>query len=103
MVNDSGVVRGTDSVFVTQQEDPQSRYTFDSEKRDAPEVEICREGDKLSRKCIQASRATLVLNNGWDASAHPGNGPIGSYAFDEDVPSNAGAYAASRTERGVAH
>lgn len=32
-------------------EDPNSRYTFDSE-RDAPQSELCREGDKLSRKCI---------------------------------------------------
>ncbi|GJE90873.1 hypothetical protein PsYK624_070170 [Phanerochaete sordida] len=32
-------------------EDPSSRYTFDSE-RDAPQSELCREGDKLSRKCI---------------------------------------------------
>ena len=33
------------------QEDPKAKYTFNSE-RDAPESEICREGDKLSRKCI---------------------------------------------------
>ncbi|KAI0705852.1 hypothetical protein BC835DRAFT_348087 [Cytidiella melzeri] len=32
-------------------EDPNSKYTFDSE-RGAPKSELCREGDKLSRKCI---------------------------------------------------
>ncbi|KIP09090.1 hypothetical protein PHLGIDRAFT_29212 [Phlebiopsis gigantea 11061_1 CR5-6] len=32
-------------------EDPQSKYAFNS-ARDAPESELCREGDKLSRKCI---------------------------------------------------
>ncbi|KAI0341848.1 hypothetical protein BDW22DRAFT_1429943 [Trametopsis cervina] len=32
-------------------EDPNSKYTFDSE-RDAPRSELCREGDKLSRKCL---------------------------------------------------
>ncbi|KAH8108179.1 hypothetical protein BXZ70DRAFT_1003576 [Cristinia sonorae] len=32
-------------------EDPDSKYTFDSE-RDAPQSEICREGKKLSRKCV---------------------------------------------------
>ncbi|KAF7789529.1 hypothetical protein EIP86_000475 [Pleurotus ostreatoroseus] len=48
-------------------EDPQSRYTFDSE-RGAPESEICREGDKLSRKCIK----------------------VNSNAFDEVIPNYAG-------------
>ncbi|KAI0797864.1 hypothetical protein C8Q75DRAFT_22439 [Abortiporus biennis] len=33
-------------------EDPESRYTFDS-NRDSQESEICREGKKLSRKCIK--------------------------------------------------
>ncbi|KAI0763714.1 hypothetical protein BC629DRAFT_973855 [Irpex lacteus] len=33
-------------------EDPNSKYTFDSE-RGAPQSEVCREGQQLSRKCIQ--------------------------------------------------
>ncbi|KII88701.1 hypothetical protein PLICRDRAFT_41912 [Plicaturopsis crispa FD-325 SS-3] len=32
--------------------DPQTRYTFDSE-RGAPESEICREGGKLGKECIK--------------------------------------------------
>ncbi|KAI0736944.1 hypothetical protein C8Q72DRAFT_879358 [Fomitopsis betulina] len=32
-------------------EDPNSRYSFDSE-RDAPQSEICREGHDKSRNCI---------------------------------------------------
>ena len=41
------------------QEDPQSKYTFNSE-RDAPESELCREGDKLSRKCIMVRSPRLA-------------------------------------------
>ncbi|KAK7693319.1 hypothetical protein QCA50_002886 [Cerrena zonata] len=33
-------------------EDPDSRYIFDGQ-RNEPQTEICREGKKLSRKCIQ--------------------------------------------------
>ncbi|TCD65617.1 hypothetical protein EIP91_002422 [Steccherinum ochraceum] len=33
-------------------DDPNSKYAFDSVERDAPQSEICREGNKLSRKCI---------------------------------------------------
>ncbi|KZT11420.1 uncharacterized protein LAESUDRAFT_755073 [Laetiporus sulphureus 93-53] len=33
-------------------EDPESRYTFSSPARDAPETEICREGKDKGRKCI---------------------------------------------------
>ena len=46
------------------QEDPDSKYTFDSE-RDATQSEICREGKKLSKKCITVCtlpvRLTAIL------------------------------------------
>ncbi|CAL1704324.1 unnamed protein product [Somion occarium] len=34
-------------------EDPDSKYTFDSVQRGGDLTEICREGKKLSRKCIK--------------------------------------------------
>ena len=43
------------------QEDPDSKYTFDSE-RDASQSEICREGKKLSRKCIMVSTLAIVAS-----------------------------------------
>lgn len=41
------------------QEDPDSRYTLDSE-RDAPQSELCRQGDKLSKKCIMVRCAVCL-------------------------------------------
>ncbi|KAI0093997.1 hypothetical protein BDY19DRAFT_289863 [Irpex rosettiformis] len=41
-------------------EDPNSEYTFDSE-RDAPQSELCREGKELSRKCIQIQMHSTKL------------------------------------------
>ena len=72
------------------QEDPQSKYTFDSVERDAPECEFCREGDKLSRKCIQVSSCALVF-------ARPGlHGRYlnlaDTHAFNSTVQNHAGSY-----------
>ena len=41
------------------QEDPNSRYTFDSE-RDAPQSELCREGKEKGRKCIMVRLSPSV-------------------------------------------
>ncbi|KAI0781061.1 hypothetical protein BD413DRAFT_600511 [Trametes elegans] len=41
-------------------EDPNSVYTFDSE-RDAPQSEICREGKEKGRKCIQMQMYSTQL------------------------------------------
>ena len=43
--------RAEENSRATFQEDPNSRYSFDSE-RDAPKSEICREGKEKNRKCI---------------------------------------------------
>ena len=40
------------------QEDPNSVYTFDSE-RDAPKSELCREGKEKGRKCIEVRTAPI--------------------------------------------
>ncbi|KAI0807145.1 hypothetical protein C8Q74DRAFT_1226111 [Fomes fomentarius] len=41
-------------------EDPDSRYTFDSE-RDAPQSELCREGKDKGRKCIMMQMQSTRL------------------------------------------
>ncbi|KAI0637091.1 hypothetical protein C8Q77DRAFT_1269696 [Trametes polyzona] len=41
-------------------EDPNSVYTFDSE-RDAPRSELCREGKEKGRKCIQMEMYSTQL------------------------------------------
>ena len=45
----------------TTQEDPNSVYTFDSE-RDAPQSEFCREGKERDRKCIMVRFVCAVLS-----------------------------------------
>lgn len=67
------------------QEDPQSNYTFDSE-RDAPVSELCRDGKNLSKKCIMVRDTPFIHLTPSSLMC-----PADTAAFNEDVPSYAGA------------
>lgn len=83
------------------QEDPDSRYTFSSPARDAPETEICREGKDKGRKCISVRppadgektlrRPLLTLTCTTAVHARVS----AAHALDQDVRSHAGASALS--------
>lgn len=49
----------TDADTLCHQEDPDTRYTFDSE-RDAPQSEICREGRDKAHTCITVRPRPLL-------------------------------------------
>lgn len=75
------------------QEDPDSRYTLGSE-RDAPQSELCREGDKLSKKCIMV-RCTACLC-GLNDSTLPDLAD--SNALYAVIPGHAGELSSLRTQ-----
>jgi hypothetical protein len=66
------------------QEDPDSRYIFDGQ-RNEPQTEICREGKKLSRKCIQ-----VPFDNMNSSALRLIQTPTASYVFNPNVPNYAG-------------
>ncbi|OBZ75705.1 putative pyridoxal 5'-phosphate synthase subunit PDX1 [Grifola frondosa] len=76
-------------------EDPDSRYTFASE-RDAPQSEICREGKDKGRKCIMVRWTADILLEAFETICHS----LDANALNEVVRGYAGSRLLLRSTHG---